>query len=283
VASPRALLLVFTGVASTQLGAALARTLFDDAGPAGTVFLRVSFAAIMLALLWRPDLRGHAPEDWRLVAAFGLSLAAMNLSFYEAIDRIPLGLAVTFEFIGPLGVAVAGSRRAVDLFWVACAAGGILLISAPGTSDLDPVGILFALIAGGCWAAYILLSARTGRAFPGGSGLALAMCIAAVLLVPVGIPAAGDALLDTELLLLGAGVALLSSAIPYSAELEALRLLPEHVFGVLLSIEPAVAALAGWLVLDQALGTRELGGVALVTAAVAGAVAGARGPAPRDA
>jgi inner membrane transporter RhtA len=283
VASPRALLLVFTGVTSTQLGAALARTLFDDAGPAGTVFLRVSFAAIMLALLWRPDLHGHTREDWRLVAAFGLALAAMNLCFYEAIDRIPLGLAVTFEFIGPLGVAVAGSRRAVDLFWVACAAGGILLISAPGSSDLDAVGILFALIAGGCWAAYILLSARTGRAFPGGSGLALAMCIAAVLLVPVGIPAAGDALLDGELLLLGAGVALLSSAIPYSAELEALRLLPEHIFGVLLSIEPAVAALAGWLVLDQALGARELGGVALVTAAVAGAVAGTRGPAPRDA
>ena len=281
--SPRALLLVFLGVTSTQFGAALARTLFDDAGPAGTVFLRVFFAAIMLVLLWRPQLRGHSRDDWRLAAAFGLALAAMNLFFYEAIDRIPLGLAVTFEFVGPLGVAVAGSRRALDLFWVACAAAGILLISAPGTSDLDALGIAFALAAGGCWAAYILLSARTGRAFPGGSGLALAMSVAAVLLVPVGIPAAGGDLLDAELLLLGAGVALLSSAIPYSAELEALRLLPEHIFGVLLSIEPAVAALAGWLVLDQALGLRELGGVALVTAAVAGAVAGTQAPVPRDA
>jgi inner membrane transporter RhtA len=283
VASPRALLLVFIGIASTQVGAALARTLFDDAGPAGTVFLRVLFAALMLALLWRPDLRGHSREDWRLVAGFGLALATMNLSFYQSIDRIPLGLAVTIEFLGPLGVAVAGSRRALDLFWVACAAAGILLISAPGTSGLDPLGIAFALIAGGCWAAYILLSARTGRAFPGGGGLALAMCIAAVLLVPVGVPAAGGDLLDGELLLLAAGVALLSSAIPYSAELEALRLMPEHILGVLLSIEPAVAALAGWVVLDQALGLRELGGIALVTAAVAGAVAGTPAPVPRDA
>jgi inner membrane transporter RhtA len=283
MASPRALFLVFLGVTSTQFGAAIARTLFDQAGPAGTVFLRVFFAAIILALLWRPQVRGHSRDDWKLVAAFGLALALMNLSFYEAIDRIPLGLAVTFEFVGPLGVAIAGSRRALDLVWVASAAAGILLISAPGTSDLDPVGIAFALFAGACWASYILLSARTAQAFPGGNGLALAMCVAAVVLVPVGIPAAGGDLLDAQLLLAGAGVALLSSAIPYSAELEALRLLPAHIFGVLLSIEPAVAALAGWLVLDQALGLRELGGVALVTAAVAGAVSGTQAPAPRDA
>ena len=282
-ASPRALLLVFGAVGSVQFGAALARTLFDDAGAAGTVFLRVVFAAIVLAVLWRPTVKGHSREDWRLVAAFGLTLAAMNLTFYESIDRIPLGLAVTFEFVGPLGVAIAGSRRALDLLWVAFAAAGILLISAPGTSDLDPVGIMFALIAGGCWAAYILLSARTGRVFPGGSGLAIAMCIAAVALVPIGIPSAGDALLDPTILALGAAVAMLSSAIPYSAEFEALRLLPEHVFGVLLSLEPAVAALAGWLVLSQSLGLRELAGIALVTAAVAGAVASTRAPVPRDA
>ena len=283
MASPRALLLVFIAVGSVQFGAAMARTLFDEAGPAGTVFLRVGFAAIVLALLWRPPVKGHSREDWGLVTAFGASLAVMNLCFYEAIDRIPLGLAVTFEFVGPLGVAVVGSRRALDLLWVACAAGGILLISAPGTSDLDVVGIAFALAAGGCWAAYILLSARTGRVFPRGSGLALAMCIAALMLVPIGIPAAGDALLDPEVLAIGAAVAMLSSAIPYSAELEALRLLPEHIFGVLLSLEPAVAALAGYLVLDQSLGVRELAGIALVTAAVAGAVAGTRAPAPRDA
>jgi inner membrane transporter RhtA len=283
MASPRALFLVFLAVGSVQFGAALARTLFDEAGPAGTVFLRVAFAAIVLAILWRPAIKGHSRDDWRLVVLFGLSLAVMNLCFYEAINRIPLGLAVTFEFVGPLGVAIAGSRRALDLLWVACAAAGILLISAPGTSDLDPLGILFALAAGGCWAAYIYLSARTGRTFSGGSGLSLAMCVAALLLLPIGIPTAGDALLDPEVLLIGAAVAMLSSAIPYSAEFEALRLLPEHVFGVLLSLEPAVASLAGYLVLDQELGVRELAGIALVTAAVAGAVAGTRSPVPRDA
>jgi inner membrane transporter RhtA len=281
--APRALLLVFVAVSSVQFGAALARTLFDDAGPAGTVFLRAVFAAVVLALLWRPTLRGHSRADWRLILTFGVALGFMNLFFYESIDRIPLGLAVTFEFVGPLGVAIAGSRRPQDFLWVALAAGGILLISAPGTSGLDPVGIAFALLAGGCWAAYILLSARTGRALPGGGGLALAMCVAAAVLAPFGIPAAGDALLDPTVLLVGAAVAMLSSAIPYSAEFEALRLLPEHVFGVLLSVEPAIATLAGFLVLDQSLGVRELSGIGLVTAAVAGAVAGTRAPVPRDA
>lgn len=281
--SLRPVLLVFLAVGSVQFGAALARTLFDDAGPAGTVFLRVVFAAVLLAVLWRPAVRGHSRDDWRLIIAFGLSLAFMNLFFYESIDRIPLGLAVTFEFVGPLGVAIAGSRRTQDFLWVALAAGGILLISAPGSSDLDAVGVVFALLAGGCWAAYILLSARTGRAFPGGGGLALAMCVSAVVLVPFGIPAAGGALLDPHVLLIGAAVAMLSSAIPYSAEFEALRRMPEHVFGVLLSLEPAVASLAGYLVLDQGLSARELAGIALVTAAVAGAVASTRAPAPRDA
>ena len=279
----RGLLLVAIAVGSVQFGAALARTLFDDAGAAGTVLVRVAFAAIVLAIIWRPPLTGHSREDWRLAIAFGLSLAVMNLCFYESIDRIPLGLAVTFEFVGPLGVALAGSRKPLDLLWVGLAAGGILLIASPGTSDLDGLGVLLALLAGAAWAAYILLSARTGRAFPGGSGLALAMCVAAIVLVPVGIADAGEALLDTEVLLIGAAVAMLSSAIPYSAEFEALRLMPEHVFGVLLSMEPAVAALAGFLVLDQSLGGGELAGIGLVMAATAGAVAGTRAPIPRDA
>lgn len=281
--APRALFLVGVGVGSVQFGAALARTLFDDIGPAGTVLVRVAIAAAILMLLWRPAVRGHGRDEWRLVVAFGVSLAVMNLCFYEALDRIPLGLAVTFEFVGPLGVALAGSRRALDLAWVVLAAGGILLIASPGTSELDALGVLYALLAGAAWAAYILLSARTGRVFPGGSGLALAMCVGAALLVPVGIADAGGELLDPDVLLIGAAVAILSSAIPYSAELEALRLVPEHVFGVLLSIEPAVAALAGYLVLDQDLGARELVGIALVMAATAGAVAGTRAPVPRDA
>jgi inner membrane transporter RhtA len=281
--APRALLLVAIAVGSVQFGAALARTLFDEAGPAGTVLVRVAIAAIVLALVWRPAFRGHSRDEWRLAVAFGVSLAVMNFFFYEALDRIPLGLAVTFEFVGPLGVAIAGSRRALDLLWVAFAATGIVLIAAPGSSDLDALGVLYALIAGASWAAYILLSARTGRVFPGGTGLALAMCVAAALLVPVGIVEAGDALLEPEVLLIGAGVAILSSVIPYSAEFEALRLMPEHVFGVLLSLEPAVAALAGYLLLDQSLGARELAGIACVIAATAGAVAGTRAPIPRDA
>ena len=247
------------------------------------MLVRVAIAAVVLAVVWRPPLRGHSRGDWRLAIAFGVSLAAMNLCFYLSLDRIPLGLAVTFEFVGPLGVAIAGSRKALDLLWVGCAAAGILLISAPGGADLDPVGVALALAAGGCWAAYILLSARTGRAFPGGAGLALAMCVAAALLVPVGVADAGSDLLDAELLLVGGGVALLSSVIPYSAEFEALRLMPEHVFGVLLSLEPAAAALAGFLVLDESLAARELAGVAFVMAATAGAVAYTRAPMPRDA
>jgi inner membrane transporter RhtA len=158
-----------------------------------------------------------------------------------------------------------------------------VLIASPGTGDLDALGVLYALLAGGAWAAYILLAARTGQVFPGGSGLALAMCVAAALLVPVGVADAGSALLDADVLLIGAAVAVLSSVIPYSAEFEALRLMPEHVFGVLLSIEPAAAALAGYLVLDQSLAARELGGIALVMVATAGAVAGTRSPVPRDA
>ena len=282
--APRALLLVAVSVGSVQFGAALARTLFDEVGPAGTVLVRVGIAALVLALIWRPPFRGHSRDAWRLVVGFGVSLAVMNFFFYESLDRIPLGLAVTFEFVGPLGVALAGSRRRLDLAWIALAAGGIVLIAWPGTTDLDALGVLYALLAGAAWAAYILLSARTGRVFPSGGGaLALAMCVAAALLIPVGIAEAGSDLLDPHVLLVGAGVALLSSLIPYSAEFEALRLMPEHIFGVLLSLEPAAAALAGYLVLDQSLGGRELAGIAFVMAATAGAVAGTRSPVPRDA
>ena len=270
-------------IGSVQFGAALARTLFDEAGPAGTVLVRVGIAALVLAALWRPALRGHTRAEWLLAVAFGVSLAVMNLFFYASLDRIPLGLAVTFEFVGPLGVALAGSRRALDVLWVGLAAGGIVLIASPGGSDLDALGVLYALVAGAAWAAYILLSARTGRVFPGGGGLSLAMCIAAILLIPAGVADGGGALLDAEVLLIGAAVAMLSSAIPYSAEFEALRLLPEHLFGILLSLEPGVAAVAGYLVLDQSLGAGELGGIALVMLATAGAVAGTRAPPPRDA
>jgi inner membrane transporter RhtA len=275
--------LVLAAVASVQFGAALAKTLFGELGPGGTVFLRVAFAAVALVALWRPRAAGRPRRDLVLVAAFGVSLAAMNLSFYEALDRIPLGIAVTFEFVGPLSVAVVGSRHALDLLWALLAAAGILLLSDFGDfGGLDAAGVGLALLAGGFWAAYILLSARIGRLFAGGSGLALAMIAATVLLIPVGIADGGDALLQPDLLALGAAVAMLSSAIPYSLELESLRRLPEAVFGVLMSLEPAVAALAGFIVLGQDLGARELVAILLVVTASAGAARGAPA-APRDA
>lgn len=194
----------------------------------------------------------------------------MNLLFYLAIDRLALGIAVVFEFVGPLGVAVATSRRRLDLVWIAIAGAGIALLSAGDLGRLDGLGVVFALGAGGCWAAYILLAGRLGRAFPGGNGLALALVVAAVLLVPVGLVSGGTGLLDPSVLGIGAAVALLSSAIPYSLELEALRRMRTAVFGVLMSLEPAVAAMAGLAVLGQRLAATELAAVALVVAASAG-------------
>jgi inner membrane transporter RhtA len=273
---------VLGAISSVQVGAAIAKTLFDEIGASGTVFIRVLFAALALALIWRPGVAGHGRREILLAVLFGLTLAAMNLAFYSALDRIPLGITVTLEFVGPLGVAVAGSRSALDLLWVALAAGGILLLSDFGAADLDAVGVALALFAGCLWAAYILLSARVGRVFPGGSGLTLAMIVAAAALLPVGIADAGADLLVPWILAAGAAVAILSSAIPYSLELEALRRMPQHVFGVLMSLEPAVAALAGFVLLGEDLVPRELVAILFVVAASAGAATGAK-IAPRDA
>ena len=270
------------GIASVQFGAAVAKSLFDELGPGGTVFLRVLFAAVVLAAFWRPAARGHSRSDWRLIAVFGLTLAAMNLTFYESLDRLPLGVAVTFEMVGPLGVAIAGSRRALDLAWVALAAAGIVLLSDFGGADLDRLGVALALTAGAFWAAYIVLSVRVGQRFPGGSGLALAMAVGAVILVPVGVADAGGDLLVPWILAAALAVAILSSAIPYTLEMEALRRLPAGVFGVMMSIEPAMGALAGFIVLGEGLAGRELVAILLVVAASAGAAQGAHTP-PRDA
>lgn len=274
--------LVLLAVGSTQLGSAIAKNLFREIGPGGAVFLRVAFAALVLALLWRPAVRGHTRREYALAVCFGLALGGMNLAFYSALDRIPLGVAVTLEFAGPLGVAVAGSRRPLDLAWAALAAGGILLLAPVPGAGLDGPGVLLALLAGACWAAYILLSARVGRAFPGGTGLALAMGVATAALLPAGVAGGGAALLDPAVLLAGFGLALLSSAIPYSLELEALRQLPARVFGVLMSLEPAIAAFFGFVILRQQLGPRALAAIALVTLASVGA-SRFSGPGPREA
>ena len=261
---------VVAAVTSLQFGAGFAVTLFDELGPGGAAFLRQAIAALVLIAIWRPSFR----RDLRLAAAFGIALGLMNLCIYEAMDRIPLGIAVTIEFWGPLAVAVFLSRRRLDLLWAALAAGGILLLADPGGGSLDSAGVAFALAAGGLWVLYILLSARVGAVFPGGSGLAIAMVFAALVTLPVGV---GSELLRPELLAAAAVVALASSVIPYSLELEALRRLPANVFGVLMSLEPAVAALAGLIVLGQALDALEWIAIALVVVASAGA-AGLRRP-----
>jgi inner membrane transporter RhtA len=277
--------LVLTGVTSIQFGAALAATLFDEAGPAGTSVLRLGFAALVLLAVWRPWRRRHDPRALRLVAIFGLTLGAMNLTFYEALDRIPLGVAVTIEFLGPITVATLLSRRRLDLVWVALATAGILLLAAPWQEGggLDTTGVVFALIAAGFWGLYIVLAQRAGRFFDGGEGLAIAMLWAALIPLVPGLAQAGTDLLDPALLAAGFGVALLSSVIPYSLETEALRRMPANVFGVLMSLEPAVAALAGFLVLSQSLGARELFAIGLVVAASIGATRAAGGPVSAEA
>jgi inner membrane transporter RhtA len=268
--------LVLTGVVCVQCGAALAATLFDDLGPAGMTFLRIACAAVILGVVVRPRLRGHDPQALRLIVAFGLVLGVMNLAFYEALDRIPLGIAVTIEFAGPLAVAVIGSRRPLDLVWVLLAAAGIVLLANPGgTSSLDPLGVAFAGLAALCWAIYILIAERAGPRFEGAQGVAIALAIAALVPLVPGVLEAGSALLEPQALAIGFAVGLLSSAIPYSVETEALRRIPRHVFSVLMSLEPGVAALAGFVVLGQRLDAREIIAIALVAAASAGASRGA--------
>lgn len=270
--------LVVGAIASVQFGSAVAAKLFAQVGPSGAVLLRLVSASAVLVALWRPPLTGRTRSELGLVVMFGLVLAGMNLSFYSALDRIPLGIAVSIEFLGPLGVAVVGSRRRIDLLWVALAAAGILALTHGGTHGLSGVGVAFALVAACLWAAYIILNARLGQAFDGGSGLALAMCVAAVAALLPGVIAGGGHLLQARSLVLGTAVGMLSSAIPYSFELEALRRIAVNVFGVLMSLEPAMAALAGLLVLGQSLTARALVGIALVVAASAGASLGAREP-----
>jgi inner membrane transporter RhtA len=275
--------MVVASILSVQCGAALATTLFDDVGPQGTVFLRSTFAALALLAAARGGLRPLRGRRLRDVVLFGVALAGMNLCFYTALDRLPLGVAVTLEFVGPLGVAVFGSRRPRDVVWALLAAAGILLLSdGVSGSGIDALGAALALAAGAFWAAYILQSARVGNSYPGLGGLAVAMAISAVLVAPFGIAQGGGDLLVPSTLAVGLAVGLLSSAIPYALELEALRRLPNAVFGVLMSLEPAVAALVGFVALSQDLALVEVVAIAMVVAASAGALRSAATPAPRD-
>jgi inner membrane transporter RhtA len=264
--------LVLAGGISVQFGAAVAVWLMPRVGPLGVVSLRLLVAAAVLLVVCRPRVRGLSRADWGTVLVFGAAMAGMNGLFYQAADRIPLGAAVTFEVLGPLALSVVAGRRLSSVLWAGIALGGVALLSGGGFGGLDLTGVAFALGAGAMWAAYIVFSARTGARFPRADGLALAMGVAAVLMLPLGIADAGARLLVPSTIALGAAVALMSSVLPYTLEMLALRRLPNAVFAVLMSLEPAIAALAGFLVLHQALSALDALAIALVIVASMGAV-----------
>ncbi len=267
---------------SVQGGAAVAKSLFATLGPPGVVFLRLLFGSIALWAIARPELRGRTRRDLGLVVALGVVLVSMNITFWESLERLPLGIAVTVEFLGPLAVAVIGSRRPIDLVFVATAAGGVALLANSGGHSISTLGLVLAATAGFFWALYIFLGVRVGQAFTGATGLAPAMALGAVLVAPWGIISAGHHLRDPQLVGAGVGVGLLSSALPWSLEIEAMRRLPSQVFGIVLSLEPAVAALAGFVFLHEHLRTRAWVAIALVISASAGAAGRRRSPLPRD-
>lgn len=282
-------LLVLAGIVSVQFGGSLAATLVPEIGAAGSVLLRLVLATALLVAIARPRWRGHRRRDLATVACFGLALGLMNFAFYGALGHLPIGVTVTIEFVGPLTLAAVLSRRPRDLLAVGVAGVGVVLISRALSiplGELQGTGILLALLAGVCWAGYIVFSGRTGAAFPQLEGLALAMVVATVVILPFGlldVARHGTGAWDAEVLLKGLGIAVLSSVLPYSLELFALRRLAPAVFGILLSLEPAVAALAGLLVLDQRLDPVQLLGMALVVLASALVLGlGARQAVPAD-
>jgi inner membrane transporter RhtA len=264
-------LLLLGSIGSVQFGSAFAAKLFDQAGPGGIVFLRLGLSAVILLAVARPSARGRSRSDVLSAVAFGLVLGAMNWSFYEALDRLPLGIAVTIEFLGPLAVAIAGSRRALDGLWIVLAGGGVVLLALRGSHDgVTGLGVALVLFAATCWAAYILLSKRVGSVFPALDGLAIALGIGTLLTLPAGVVEGGSALGHPAVLAGGLAVALLSSLIPYSLEIIALRRLRSSVFGLLMSLQPAVAALAGVLVLSQPLSGVLVLAIAMVIVASVG-------------
>jgi inner membrane transporter RhtA len=266
--------LILLGIVSVQIGAGLAKNLFARSSPDAVVMIRLLTSAVVLGVVYRSSIRDlrrlHSLRDIGVAALFGLTLAGMNACFYQALARLPLGIAVTIEFLGPLSVSILASRRRLDLVWALLALGGVALL-AHGDGDVTLTGVAFALLAAAGWAGYILLSGATGRRFSGASGLAVASIVGAAVMLPVGIGTAGAKLLDPELLLIATGVGLLSSVIPYTLELEALRRVSARVFGILMSLEPAVGALVGLVLLGEMLRWSEWLAVGLVITACVGA------------
>ncbi len=265
---------------SVQFGGALAATLIPTVGAFGSVALRLGFGAIVLCALARPALRGRSTRDWQVVTTYAATLATMNVCFYASLAHLPLGVAVTCEFVGPLTLSAVLSRRRRDIAAVLCAVAGVLLVSGALTTpwgELPVTGVLLALLAGGCWAGYIVTSGATGARFAKLDGLAIALVMGTIVVLPLGIWQAGSTFFTGESLLKGLGIAVLSSVLPYSLELLALRRLAASVFGILLSLEPAAAAIAGLIVLGQRLGALEVTGMALVVAASALVLGSARG------
>jgi inner membrane transporter RhtA len=264
-------MMVLLAMISVQFGAATAKSLFTPFGAPGVVFVRTGFAALILWLMARPQVRQYSRHQWSSAVVLGIVIAMMNLLFYESLVRLPLGVAVTIEFLGPLAVALLGSRKLRDLVWIVLAFGGVLLLAPIGDlRGLDPLGILFACGAAMGWAAYILLTSRTSKLFTGTTGLALAMSAAALVMLPLGVISAGPALLSIPLLLKGVVVAMLSTTIPFSLEFLALKRIPPRTFGILMAAEPAIAALAGLLLLSEHPTLRALVALVLVSAATIG-------------
>jgi len=261
---------VLLAIISVQCGAAIAKSLFPVIGAIGTTSIRIGISAILLLLAYRPNLFQITPKQWKLVVPYGLCLGAMNLIFYLAIQRIPIALAVTLEFIGPLLVAIIGSKRLIDYCWVLLAATGIILIAPWSNNRIDALGVLFALLAGALWAAYIVLGGKISKIMNGGQAVSTGMLFAAILILPFGFYENGLVNLTPKLFGMGIALALLSSAIPFTLEMKALGQLPPRTFSILMSLEPAAAAICAFIFLHENLSFYEILAVVCVVIASAG-------------
>lgn len=261
---------VLLAIISVQCGAAIAKTLFPAIGAAGTASLRIGISAIILLFAYRPNLKQIKANQWKIVAPYGLTLGAMNLIFYLAIERIPIGLAVTLEFMGPLLVAIIGSTRLIDYCWVILAGLGIVLIAPWSNDRVDLLGVFFALLAGALWATYIILGGKISKIMHDGQAVATGMLFAAILILPFGFYENGLANLTPQFLGMGAALALLSSAIPFTLEMKALGQLPPRTFSILMSLEPAAAAICAFIFLQESLSFYEILAVVCVVVASAG-------------